>query len=360
MFKWKHWVLLILLLAGIGFPAMAQTPDAPVQVVVRELHPFVMLDEGEFSGFSIDLWRAIASQAEMDYEFVVVDTIGEQLQAVESGQADLAIGGISITGEREEFLDFSYSYFESGMQIMTRDEPALPLRELLAAMFSPVLLELLGIMLVFVLVIAHIFWLIERQHDSDFPRAYFSGMLEAIWWSVVTVTTVGYGDRTPRGPFGRLLAIMWMFLGLVLVANFTAGVTSVLTIQRLEQRILVLNDLSGRRIATVSDSSADAYLQERRINARRLDSIDEAFAMLVDDQIDAIVYDAPVLNYYAANQGQGIVQVIGPLLEAEMYAIALPSDSPLREPINKALLAVMEGGQYNQVRQTWFGSEENG
>jgi Ion channel len=65
-------------------------------------------------------------------------------------------------------------------------------------------------------------------------RALGRGIGSALWWSAVTMTTVGYGDLAPRSPAGRLVAIAWMFVSLLLVSWFTASMASILTAERLD------------------------------------------------------------------------------------------------------------------------------
>jgi voltage-gated potassium channel len=49
---------------------------------------------------------------------------------------------------------------------------------------------------------------------------------DAFWWAVVTVTTVGYGDVSPRTGEGRLIAVVLMFVGIGVVSVFTATLAS--------------------------------------------------------------------------------------------------------------------------------------
>ena len=49
---------------------------------------------------------------------------------------------------------------------------------------------------------------------------------DGIWWALVTVTTVGYGDITPATTMGRFVASALMFLGLGLIATVTAIVSA--------------------------------------------------------------------------------------------------------------------------------------
>jgi voltage-gated potassium channel len=49
---------------------------------------------------------------------------------------------------------------------------------------------------------------------------------QGLWWSIVTVTTVGYGDRYPITPFGQGVAVLLMLVGIGLIGTLTATVAS--------------------------------------------------------------------------------------------------------------------------------------
>ena len=271
-----------------------------------------------------------------------MDTITDQLAAVEDGRADLGITGISITKEREEKLDFSIPYFRSGLQIMTAargssGEWVSPLSILKQSFSSPIFYRTLLSLGVLILIVGHIFWLLERRRNPEFPQPYLRGVWEGIWYSVVTLVTVGYGDRTAKTVLGRLFAMGWMFLSLLLVAGFTANITSQLTLSQFQGVIQGPADLPGKRIATVAGSTGAAYLDERRIAYQGVEVVEDAYTLLKAGEIDAVVYDGPVLQYYAATEGQGKVQVVGNMFERQFYGIALPNGSPERETINRVL-----------------------
>ena len=71
--------------------------------------------------------------------------------------------------------------------------------------------------------------------------------------------------------------------------------------------------------------------------------------------LDAVVFDAPILAYYVVTDGAEIGQLAGPTFQHESYGIALPSGSDLIEPINQALLKMREDGTYAQLYRKWFG-----
>jgi len=336
-----------------------QEEEQPLRVVTKPIEPFVIKDGNRLTGGSIDLWKEIALITETPFEFIEVETVDEQLEAVATGKADVAIAAISMTPEREILVDFSwYPYFRAGLQIMTKDQQGEVLVPLLAVILSPQFLAASAVLLFIMLLIGHLVWLVERKNNPDFPQAYWPGIWEGLWWSAVTVTTVGYGDRTTKAVWGRILAIVWMFAGLFLLANFTAVVTAQLTVNGLQSAINGVEDLPGKKVATVAGTTSADYLKEMGIPFRGVDVIDEAYELLEKDLIDAIVYDAPVLQYYAATGGYGTLILVGTPFKREDYGIALPPNSPYEEQINKALLEIKLNGTGEEIYKRWSISED--
>jgi len=83
---------------------------------------------------------------------------------------------------------------------------------------------------------------------------------------------------------------------------------------------------------------------------------DQGFDLLKTGAVQAIVFDAPTLQYWAAKRGRGSVQVVGPVFRPEKYGIAVPQGSPLRKQINEVLLTLYDDGKYDEIRSKWFAS----
>lgn len=354
---WCYLLIGVFIFAGL--PVFAQDTeditDDRLTVAIKVFEPFVMKDGDTWTGFSIELWEDIAQKVDLEFDYLEVETVRDQLDAVEDGSADLAIAGISITSVREERVDFSQPYFDAGLQILTVKQSAVGLLDLLMVLLSPTMLQVFGFFLASVIVAAHIIWLVERKNNPDFPKPYLQGIGEALWWSVVTVTTVGYGDKSPKGLVGRLFGVVWMLMGLFLIANFTAGVTSAITLQELRGSINTLADLQGRRIGTVEGSTSVDFLRDANLFPRTFTTIDDAYTAIEYGHLDAIVYDAPVLLYYATNTGTGQMEVVGETFNVERYGIAFPQGSDLLETVNLALLDEVESGQYQTLQDSYFG-----
>jgi polar amino acid transport system substrate-binding protein len=337
-----------------AFLVNAAPQAEPLRVATRLISPFVMEDKRQLTGFSIELWQKIAAQMGKQSTLTVYPTLPKMLAAVEQNKADLAIAATSITAEREQKFDFSYPMFASGLRILIRNPhrsgfmPSL-FRDLL----SPALLQIIGLAIVMVVITAHLIWFSERRHPkSSISEQYFPGIFEAVWWSASTLAT--QAEEMPRGPIGRIMAIFWMFIAVLFVAYFTATVTAGMTAQTLQGDIRGLDDLSGRIVATAAGSTAADFLRSRPLKIFEVEKIETAYEALLSQQVDAVVFDAPVLLYYAAHSGQGKVQLVGETIRDESYGILLQPNSPYRKPINEALLKLKESGVYQSLYNKWF------
>ncbi|MEH2078378.1 MAG: transporter substrate-binding domain-containing protein [Nostoc sp.] len=358
----------ILALLLIASPGLAQKPEPqqlpklqqPLLVGTRVIPPFVLSNKGELSGFSIDLWRSIANQIGVESKFIEYSSVPELLSAIKDSKANLGIAAISITAEREQNFDFSLPIFAGGLQIMVRnvDSKNSAFPNILQLFFSTGLLQVIGIALVLIVVAAHIIWLSERNHkEGMISQSYFPGIFKACWWAAATLAT--QADEMPKGVLGRLIAVVWMFIGVLFVAYFTASATTSLTVQQLQGDIRSIDDLPGKVVATTAGSTAATYLQEHHISILEVPKIEEAYNALQTKKADAVVFDAPVLLFYAANEGKGKVQIVGSILREESYGIIMPNNSPYRKPINQALLNLKENDTYQSLYDKWFSPKES-
>lgn len=352
-------ILALLLMASPGLTQKPQ-PQQPLLVGTRVIPPFVLLDKGELSGFSIDLWRSISKQIGIESKFIQYPSVPELLSAIKDSKTNLGIAAISITAEREQNFDFSLPIFAGGLQIMVRNlenkDSAFP--NILQLFFSTSLLQVIGIALVLIVVAAHIIWLSERHHkEGMISQSYFPGIFKAGWWAAATLAT--QADEMPKGVVGRLIAIVWMFIGVLFVAYFTASATTSLTVQQLQGDIRSIDDLPGKIVVTTAGSTAATFLREHHISVLEVPKIEQAYDALQTKKADAVVFDAPVLLFYAANEGKGKVQIVGNILREESYGIILPNNSPYRKPINQALLNLKENGTYQSLYDKWFDAQKS-
>ncbi len=83
-------------------------------------------------------------------------------------------------------------------------------------------------------------WVIERETNPDLAE-----WGEAVWWGVVTVTTVGYGDITPVTTIGRVIAGLLMVTGIGTIAGLASQVSAALVHEGTEEDVDALTSLAA-------------------------------------------------------------------------------------------------------------------
>lgn len=119
--KWLKTLAAGLAAACLALPALAADRPTLTAVTDPSFVPFEMLDRetNQMVGFDMDILREVADRAGFDYRLQTMDFNGI-IPAMQTGNADLAIAGITITDKREEIVDFSAPYYDSGLRILTR------------------------------------------------------------------------------------------------------------------------------------------------------------------------------------------------------------------------------------------------
>jgi polar amino acid transport system substrate-binding protein len=342
-------------------PAPATDLPSELRVVTRVLPPMVVDRQGALTGFSIDLWNEISQRLQLKTTYHVAPDVGSLLSDVRGGKAHLGIAAVSITAAREAEFDFSQPIMNAGLQIMVRgagrDGDSNPLKDLLSLLFSWTSLAWLGIAAMLILIPAHIVWWLERdQPDGIIPtRSYFPGIYYALYWAAGTLAT--QADSAPKSWLARIVALLWMFTGVVFVALYTAQLAATLTVQQIGGGINGPEDLAGKRVATTRGSTAATVVRNLQAQVVEVGQISEAYDALNRRTVDAVVFDAPVLLYYAANEGKGRVSTVGAPFRKEDYGIVFPRASPLRSHVNVTLLRMREDGTYQRLYDRWFGAK---
>jgi polar amino acid transport system substrate-binding protein len=348
-------------------PSPIPVPVVPKQKYIVGIAPGPPFNihnrDGTWSGISVELWREIADDLKIDFEFRETNLVGN-FDGLAQGWLDVAVGPLTITERREEICDFTHAYFASNMAV------AVPVSHLptnfrfIVGFFDLVLWWAvfriaIGLLAVMAFVAGLIYLCERRANPANFggggrPSRGFGA---ALWWSAVTMTTVGYGDISPRTFRGRVIAVIWMFISLVLVSTFTATMASILTTARLSQgsSIRGLEDLRKIHVGTFADSSTAQFLEASHIDFQTL-SRAGLFEALTKGKIQAVVYDEPFLRYVVRTEYPGQFTIIPLDVDPQLYAFALREGDPMRESVNRALLRLIHQPAWNDLLYHYLGS----
>ncbi len=339
----------------LTFATLAQQSQAQSLTVTTVTRPpFSFVEDGAQTGFSMDLLAALSESLSWEYSVNRVETFGEMLGAVQDGSADLAIANISITALRETRMDFTQPIFEAGLQIMVPSEAARQ-PSLLHALLSRELFIAIGLAFAILLGGGMLMWSFEKRAQPYFDRKLNEAWFPSFWWALNLVVNGGFEERMPRTPFGRLLGVVLVVSSLFIVSVFTARITSVMTVDAITGSVNSVNDLYGKQVGTISDSTAASFLNRREIDYTGYGDLQDMLNAFENKDLDAVVFDAPILSYYASHEGRRMATMTGGIFLRENYGIAFPTGSPLVEDVNQALLSLREDGTYDEIYRKWFG-----
>jgi ABC-type amino acid transport substrate-binding protein len=313
--------------------------------------------DGSISGVSVDLWRRVAERLERQFKLIPVSEMESILSGLEQGHFDAAIGAITITPEREKRVDFSYPAHRSGVAVAVRKEkgPLSALKSYAAAASELSLLILSSLAMLVLIGIA--MWFIERRHPS--AKGLESSVVtlrDGLYWAVVTMTTVGYGDKTPKSTMGRVIAIFWMLASLVWVSLLSTSLVSRLTAERVEFRGgFATVDLTGKKLAAVANSSGAEYLDEHHLLYVKFKNLPDALDSLASGKSDAVVNSVGALQYLISKRYASAAEMPQGLLAPAYMAIALPEHSPFKRPIDEALVKITSDPEWRSLEERFFG-----
>ena len=67
------------------------------------------------------------------------------------------------------------------------------------------------------------------------PETDFKTFWDSVWWVLVTISTVGYGDKVPETPVGRITAVTIMLFGIALLSVITATISSIFVTRKIRE-----------------------------------------------------------------------------------------------------------------------------
>jgi polar amino acid transport system substrate-binding protein len=306
--------------------------------------------DNRWEGLSVDIWQAVAQRLGLSFEFREFASIESMLDALEKKEIDV-IPSLAVQDRFESIMDFSQSYLKSGLSIAVPAE-GVDYRwiKVIESVFSPHILKAIGLLFSMSLIFGIIVWLFERRRNSEmFGEGYVKGIGHGIWWAMVTMTTVGYGDKAPKTMGGRIFALIWMIFSIVFIAGFTANITTQLTIGELRGKVHGFNDLYNVRVGCISGTEGFDFLSKKGVTVIPFENIQKGMSAVARNRIDAFVQDEKILQYLVKSKFPGRVQVVGGTFDEYFVSIALQQNSPLRKPINKALLKLMKTESWNEI-----------
>ncbi|HEX7252703.1 MAG TPA: transporter substrate-binding domain-containing protein [Thermoanaerobaculia bacterium] len=339
--------------ASLAQPAPAAAPE--LRVGVFEAPPYSMKNEkGEWRGLTVELWKRLATQMGARYRFVPTSEDGV-LEALASGGLDTAAGPISATLERQRVVDFSLSYLETGLAMAVRRRGRVErLVDLFRTLFASEASHVLTAIGVLTVLFGALVWLVERRRNPQFPNSPPAGVGAGVWWAGVTTAGVGYGDKVPITVGGRLLALLWMLISIVLIVVLTASMTASLATAEFARGAGV-DALRHLTVGALDGSASADFLRRSGVERKLYPSFDRTLDALARHEVDAVMFTENILRYYAARAKKDSIELVPQVFMPVRLAFPLPDGSPIRAQLNRALRETLANPDWRDLRDTYLG-----
>jgi ABC-type amino acid transport substrate-binding protein len=316
--------------------------DTSLRVGIKLEPPFIIKESGDtYSGLSVDLWKSIAGDEGISYEFIEYKDHLGLIRALDFNEIDVSINPIHVNEIRLRMFDVTQPFYVSYIGVATTNVKKTQVGNFLRNFFSLRFFRIVALLILIIFIFGTVLWLAERDQNRRQFRPGLIGLFDGLWWSAVTITTVGYGDKAPKTRLGRIVAMVWMLTAIVIISGFTASIASTLTVQSLGRTIEDLEDLrNSGQIGSIYASSSEEFLRNNDISIQELyPDIEQALRALSAQDIEVLVYDKTVLDYSISQfQLSNKVSLLQVSFNQQYRSFFLPKNSPHQSWINPRLV----------------------
>jgi len=353
----KHFILLVscltLFIVSVSSQSDSTRDEKIYKVGIKITPPFIIKNDdpvkkarlGEYTGVCIDLWKLIADSLNIKYEYKLYNLI-DLLEAVKKGDVDVSINPLTVTSDRLQNFNFTQPFFISNLAIAVNEyNEDKGLLVYVSNIFTTNFFEAVSLLIVVIFSFGLLIWISERKQNPNFNKGV-KGLGDGMWWSSVTMATVGYGDKVPITPIGRAIATVWMFTSVIIISSLTASIAASLTANKINSNISNIYDLQKRKVGTIKESSSHQFLKKYDIKFKEeylYNDIPKALLALANKEINAFVYDEPIIRYLIGeNKLEEKVFILPMRFNSDYYSFAFPKNSVLLDKINPILIKQLE------------------
>ncbi|KAJ6776102.1 IONOTROPIC GLUTAMATE RECEPTOR [Salix koriyanagi] len=204
-------------------------------------------------------------------------------------------------------------------------------------------------------------WWIERKGCDELQGSIPNQIGIMLWLSFNTLLSL----NAPKlhSNLSRMSGVVWLFVSLIIIQTYTANLTSMLTVQRLEPTVPSVEELlnSNAKVGYCTGSYMTEYLPRvlkfKLENLKKYGSAEEYFNGFNNKEISAAFIATPYAKLFLGRYCNRFIQ-IGETYKIGGFGFAFPRGSPLLASVNEALLKISENGTLRDLEKKWITPEK--
>jgi ABC-type amino acid transport substrate-binding protein len=347
----------IILSLLIGLFSLFSFSQDTLHIGVKQSEPFVYkTSSGHWDGVTMEVLTRYLSNTGQPYDIIEYkhSTYNQLIDSMVVDDAiDIIAGDVTITDDRMEKVEFSQPYYVTNTSIATKKESG----SALSALFSWKFLKSMLVLLVFIFASGLLMWIVERKHNSGFDKGPL-GIFDGSYFVSATMTTVGYGDVSAQSKVGKALAFILMWLSLGMVGYMYGNITTALTVAELDNGIENVSDLNKMKVGTMDGTTSANFLKNNDIKYINFESAKEGLDAMNNDELDAFVYDKPILQYYIGQDKYSNITLSEKEFMEQTYGFILNKNSELADGLNRTIMKTIRGDEWNTIMNKYNLNDE--
>lgn len=314
--------------------------------------PFIVKNQNALEGINIWLWERVAKDLDLEYNLIQMP-FADMLDSLGKGVIDVSINPLTITSERSKSMEFTHSFYASNSTIAVAEVSGYQkLVGFVKSFLNQNFLKGLMVLVLIIFLFGLAGWYFERKENGAHFRPGYRGIWDGVWWSAVTLTTVGYGDKAPKTRMGKIAALILMFGGLLFISGLTASIASSLTVTQLNSSPDGFNEFKERPVGTVGNSGANQFLKEHFFKQiSPYTGVVAGLNGLKKGEVEAFMYDEPILKYRIQEDSSFTdVKLLPVKFDVQFYAFGIAKhQTELEQRISQRILEIMETQEWEVV-----------
>ncbi|XP_031122953.1 glutamate receptor 2.9-like [Ipomoea triloba] len=304
-------------------------------------------NETKVAGFSIDVFQSVLEQlpVQLDYEFLPfvnesghsLGSYDDLLHKVAEKNYDVVVGDTTILVDRASYVDFTLPYTESGVSMIVKINH----QKNMWCFLKPLTWDLWVTAAASSIVLGLVVWALEHGTLKEKAVALFMS------------------TETLSSNYSRFALIMWLFIVLILTTSYTARLSALLTVDKLDDFKISKDHYVGYQQGSFVREFLVTNLHLNDSKLRGYTTIEQYHHAMAkggkQGGVDAIVDEIPYVKLFLHRYGSQYKRV-GTTYKSGGFGFAFPRGSPLVSHFSRAILRLTQSENMSRIENKYFGA----